>query len=250
MLHTRFKEARLAAGYSQGQLAEITQVTQTTIYKIESAITANPRKLKVFADALGVDEEWLKYGITHSGQSGRQTDLSESNAEALNLKVGQPETQGLGFDSSALGEPSRPSFVDVPVYDISFSAGAGCFFDHAEIVKYHSISLETLEKYGLHPNDAGVFSVKGESMESTLHDGDTILVNKSVNKPMNNKIFAFSFDGELKVKRFFHQLDRSWRISSDNEDKNRYKDEFIFNEKINELDIVGQVLTILDRPLI
>jgi phage repressor protein C with HTH and peptisase S24 domain len=250
MLYSRFKEARLAAGYSQEQLAEATQVTQAAIYKIEAGLTANPRKLKVFADALGVGEEWLKYGISDTRNESEYGLSSKSNASKLEIKVGTTATDGLGLDSSSLGEPSQIRFVDVPVYDVSFSAGAGCFFDNAEVIGHHSISIEALNEFKVSPSDASVFKVKGESMESTLHDGDTILVDRSISKPKNNKIFAFSFDGELKVKRFFHQLDRSWKISSDNEDKNRYQDEFVFNERINELDIVGQVLTILNRSLV
>jgi len=224
MLNIRFKDARSAKGYTQHELADLSSSTQSAIYKIETGKTTNPRNLAVFAEKLGVTEEWLRYGIV--------------------------EGTGLGLDSSGLGEAPRAVFVSIPVYDVSFSAGDGCFFESAEILSYYSISLETLEKYNLNKPDAGVFRVKGESMEPTLHDNDTILVNTSIKKPVGNKIFAFSFDGELKVKRFYHQLDRSWRISSDNEDKNRYRDELVFNGKINEIDIVGQVLTILDRSLV
>lgn len=244
MFDKRFREARKAKGYTQLELAKLSNSTQSAIYKIENGKTDNPRNLAVYAEVLGVSEEWLKYG-------DRELKLkSASNATLLNVVVGDPSSEGLGLDSSMLGAPSISGFVDIPVYDISFSAGSGCFFDNAEIIDSYSISTATLDRYNTSPNNVGVFRVKGESMEPTLNDGDTILIDTSINVPKNNKIFAFSFDGELKVKRFFHQLDRSWRISSDNDDKNRYQDEFVYNGKINELDIVGQVLTILDRPLI
>jgi phage repressor protein C with HTH and peptisase S24 domain len=248
MLKIRLKEARIAKGYTQHELADLTNSTQSAVYKIEIGKTSNPRNLASYAKALGVSEEWLRYGISEARSDARH--LLKSNAEELAVKFGDTKKEGLGLDSSGLGESARPVFVDIPVYDIYFSAGPGCFFDSAEILRHHSISLEYLDKYNLSSKNASVFTVKGESMEHTLNDGDTILVDRSINKPKNNKVFAFSFDGELKVKRFFHQLDGSWRISSDNEDKNRYQDEFVYNAKINELDIVGQVLTILDRPLI
>jgi phage repressor protein C with HTH and peptisase S24 domain len=247
MLKIRFREARNAKGYTQVDLAKLSNSTQSAINKIETGKTDHPRNLAVYAEVLGVAEEWLRYGLTVSAESKAE---SGSNAVMLNAIVGDGSSSGLGLDSSMLGENSIARFVDIPIYDISFSAGPGCFFDNAEIIGNHSISVDALSKYNLRAEDAGVFFVKGESMISTLHDGDTILIDRSIRKPKNNKIFAFSFDGELKVKRFHHQLDRSWRISSDNEDKNRYQDEFIYNDKINELDIVGQVLTILDRALI
>ena len=252
MLHQRFKEARLALDYSQEQLAEITQVTQTSIYKIEAALTVNPRKLKVFADALEVTEEWLRYGITNATRDTTQPVSSGSNATLLKVQVGSVDagTEGLGLDTSELGAAKQPAFVSIPVYDVYFSAGDGCFFENAEIIAHYSICVDTLEHYNVSEANATVVKVKGESMEYTLNNGDTILVDRSIKKPTNNKIFAFSFDGELKVKRFFHQLDKSWRVSSDNEDKNRYKDEFISPQNVEALDMVGQVLTILDRSLI
>jgi len=254
MLNIRFKEARAAKGYSQTQLAELINVSQSAIYKIEIGETANPRKLEAFAIALDVTEQWLRYGISDSSRSKRENDRSasynSSNAVLLKTQVGSSGDGGLGLNSSALGEPSKPTFVDIPVYDVSFSAGDGCFFESAEVIDSYQISIATLDRYNVSESNATIVTVRGESMEHTLNNGDTILLDRSVTKPQNNKIFAFSFDGELKVKRFFHQLDRTWRISSDNEDKNRYQDEIISYNNIDRLDIVGQVLTILDRPLI
>lgn len=254
MLNIRFKEARNAKGYSQTQLAELVNVSQSAIYKIELGETANPRKLAAFAVALDVTEEWLRYGISDSSSSNqtsnRPTSDGSSNAVLLKTIVGSSGDDGLGLNSSALGEPGKARFVDIPVYDVSFSAGDGCFFESAEIIDSYQISVATLERYNVSESNATIVTVRGESMEHTLNNGDTILLDRSITKPNNNKIFAFSFDGELKVKRFFHQLDRNWRISSDNEDKNRYQDEIISYNNIDRLDIVGQVITIVDRSLI
>jgi phage repressor protein C with HTH and peptisase S24 domain len=253
MLHIRFKEARNAKGYSQAQLAEIINVSQSAVYKIELGETQSPRKLREYAAVLGVTEEWLRYGISENAKSGPSTNqpntIEKGNAQLLKMHVGSTDENGLGLNSSALGESDRPIFVDIPVYDVSFSAGDGCFFEYAEVIDSYSISTATLERYNVKKANASVVKVKGESMEYTLNDGDSILLDNSITKPQNNKIFAFSFEGELKVKRFFHQLDRNWRISSDNEDKNRYQDEIIAFNNIDKLDIAGKVLTILDRSL-
>ena len=256
MLNIRFKEARNAKGYSQTQLAELINVSQSAIYKIELGETAYPRILAAFAVALDVTEEWLRYGISDNSSSNqtsnRSASYSSSNAVLLKTKIGRAEETGLslGLNSSALGDSDKPRFVEIPVYDVSFSAGDGCFFESSEIIDSYEISVATLERYNVRESNATIVNVRGESMEYTLNNGDTILLDRSITKPQNNKIFAFSFDGELKVKRFFHQLDRTWRISSDNEDKNRYQDEIISYNNIDRLDIVGQVLTILDRSLI
>jgi phage repressor protein C with HTH and peptisase S24 domain len=213
------------------------------------------KKYPVICSMLNTNQEWIMYGRSEkkseiTEDNVQYKSLTSSNAIRVQENIENPSYTSLGLDTSALGAPSVARFVDIPIYDVCFSAGAGCFFDSAEVTEHHSLSIAMLEKYGASENDVFIAKVKGESMERTLFDGDTVLINKSTIKPQNNKIFAFAFDNELKVKRFFHQLDGSWRISSDNEDKNRYQDEIVSFHNIERLGIIGQVLTILDRPLI
>jgi transcriptional regulator with XRE-family HTH domain len=61
-LADRTKEARMALGYSQEQLADRAGVSQGTIGNIESGFRKNPRELLAIANALGVRPEWLKDG--------------------------------------------------------------------------------------------------------------------------------------------------------------------------------------------
>jgi phage repressor protein C with HTH and peptisase S24 domain len=247
MLKDRFKQARQSSGMSQEQLAEMTNVTQTSIYKIETGQTLRPRKLDIFAKALGVTPIWLEYGEVESKPFSLK---SESNATMLNVKVGSSEVQGLGLDSSSLGASSTPRFIDIPVYDVTLAAGDGSFADYEAICDHYSISVETLERNMMDPKQALIVRVSGVSMQHTLDDGDMILINTSIKKPKNNKIFAFAFNEDLKVKRFFQQLDGRWRISSDNEDKGRYQDEYVSHNNIESLRLIGQVVTIVDRSLL
>jgi phage repressor protein C with HTH and peptisase S24 domain len=106
-----------------------------------------------------------------------------------------------------------------------------------------------LEKHSVHSSNAIIAKISGDSMEPTLHNGDLVLIDTSIKNAISNKILAFVFDDSLRVKRFFHKLDRSWVIMSDNEDKNRYADESVSQLNVNHLQIIGKVINIVDRSL-
>lgn len=58
----RLKQAREAAGLTQGELAARAGVTQGTIGNVESGLRQNPRELLAIAAALNVSAAWLKTG--------------------------------------------------------------------------------------------------------------------------------------------------------------------------------------------
>jgi phage repressor protein C with HTH and peptisase S24 domain len=86
-------------------------------------------------------------------------------------------------------------------------------------------------------------------MAETLWDKDLVLVQTSVKKPVSNNVFAFALDNELRVKRFTKQMDGTWRIGSDNPDKNMYPDEYISHMNIDNVHFIGHVLKVIDRNL-
>jgi phage repressor protein C with HTH and peptisase S24 domain len=182
--------------------------------------------LERLARALDCSPKWLMFG----GDEGK-------------------ETRSLGLDSSALGEPAAHTFVDVPVYNVELSAGNGFDAGEVEIIDYHPISTKILEDLGMSLSESAVMKVKGDSMEETLWNNDLLLVQTSIKKPISNKIFAFAFENELRVKRFSKKMDGAWRVISDNHDKSMYPDEFISHMNIDSVNIIGHVRKVIDRSL-
>jgi phage repressor protein C with HTH and peptisase S24 domain len=159
------------------------------------------------------------------------------------------ESSSLDIDSSPLGEPSSHAFVDIPIYNVELSAGNGFDAGEIEIVDYYPMSEHLLNDLGVSKSEVAVLKVKGDSMEETLWDKDLVLAQISIKKPISNKVFAFAFENELRVKRFTKQLDGLWRVVSDNQDKSLYPDEFISHMNIDSINIIGQVLKVIDRTL-
>jgi len=201
------------------------------------ATTPASEKIFPLSRLLQCDPEWLVTGKV-------------ATIKNINIYDPQEEAEGLTLDSSALGAPSISSgYMNVPVYDVELAAGYTGFYDHDHESETMSVSMDCLEKNNVPSDSASIVTVRGSSMESTLCDGDTVLIDLSTTRPISGKVFAFNFDGDLRVKRFVLQLDRMWRIVSDNEDKELYPDEIVPANSLSHLSIVGRVAAILERSM-
>jgi len=195
---------------------------------------------------------WVNGTSTPAGSNlDKLASVLQTTPEFILFGVSRSENNNsLGLDSSPLGEASSiDSFINVPVFDIELAAGNGSYNGEEEVTDYYPIHRNVFESLDIAEREAVVVSIKGESMETMLRDGDSVLVHTGARKPISNKIFAFSFENEARVKRFFRQLDGFWRIVSDNEDKNMYPDELVSPQAIDQLNIIGHVVKIVDRSL-
>ena len=59
---TRLREARIAKGITQEQLAKIAETNQAVIQKIENGKSLQPRMVDRLALALGVNPAWIQWG--------------------------------------------------------------------------------------------------------------------------------------------------------------------------------------------
>ncbi|WP_160115464.1 XRE family transcriptional regulator [Marinobacterium lutimaris] len=221
---------------SQRELARRAGVSQPTIHKIVKGGgrggTDRSKYIDKVAEALGVKVEDLYKETTpissFTGETPRQA------------KDTTPLYRGI----------TEERYAQIPVRSgASLSAGSGFFVDDEQATETVPVSLERLRSLGVSPSSAEIVNVSGESMFPTLWDGDQVLVDTAKNRPQNDKVFAFLFDGETRVKRFSRKLDGSWRIISDNEDKNQYPDEVLANHNMDMISIIGEVMILTYRRI-
>jgi len=243
----RFKARRDELGISQSDIAVRLGIKPQSVHQWEQG-TTTPRGYRVekLAAMLSTTQEWLLFGVS-------SPDKIKS---VVTEETGGTYEPGLFSDTSLsstpLGQatPESSLFIEVPVYDVSLAAGDGSYVEEDLIVDNFPIAAKILEQHRVSPDYAAIVYVKGDSMNSGLHDGDMVLVNTYIKKPISNKIFAFAYDEDLKVKRFSRQFDNNWLVTSDNEDKNLYRDLTVSLYNIEQLRIIGQVVTIIGRSLL
>lgn len=139
------------------------------------------------------------------------------------------------FSERTAGYFLDDEYSEIPVYDIEASAGPGSLFDQELISGYLKFRKDWLTREGLHPKDLVAIRVTGDSMDGTLSDGDTVLIDRSRTKP--DGVFAIRIGDGLRIKRLQKMTDGSLRVSSDNP---MYQPEVIHPENMEQVEIVGQ----------
>jgi len=133
------------------------------------------------------------------------------------------------------GPGTDRDYTEVPLYDVEASAGNGSFFNQEQISSYLKFRNDWLTREGLHQKDLVAIRVSGDSMDGTLADGDTVLIDRSRKKP--DGVFVIRIGDSLRIKRLQKMTDGSIRLSSDNP---IYQPEVIHPENMSQVEIVGQ----------
>lgn len=173
---------------------------------------------------------WKARGTTPLDQCVRLRLEKGVSLDWLLLGLGEGEV-----DSDYQAGLKDRDYTEVPLYDVEASAGNGSFFDEEHISSYLKFRKDWLTREGLHEKDLVAVRVSGDSMEGTLTDGDTVVIDCSKKKP--DGVFAIRIGDALRIKRLQMMADGSLRVSSDNA---MYQPEVIHPENLNQVKIIGQ----------
>ena len=246
LLPSRLHRARRESGLTQEEAAERTGVARNTVSRYELGRQApSGRALLRLAAIYGKPMEWF-YGEEDEpqGDSGRVNapeSAAQSEPDALggNLSLDQVSQDLVArFDRlesyiraqapvQAIGE-SRANY-DTSNYDpsdrspvrlmeVASAAGVG-----AEVYDETPIGLlwfrnDWLLSHSIDPEQSNIIRVRGESMEPTLPDGCSILVDRKRREPHQGRIYVMRTEDGLVVKRAGKDAEGNLQIESDNED--------------------------------
>lgn len=132
-------------------------------------------------------------------------------------------------------------FVMVPRLDVHLSAGNGHTQVEVELVKDNpqAFRAEWIRLMKLKPNKLAAMRADGESMEPTIHDGDSLLIDTSQVTVTDGKVYALWYDGGERVKRLFRLPGGGLRIASDNE---RFPTLELPSAELEHVRIIGRVV--------
>lgn len=210
---------------------EIIQVIQDALHRKGS----NPSR---FAKENGFSVNAIRYILEGRPPSSRR--LAEV-CEALGLEfyVGPPRVpEGKRMDASELaseldrlaiearriaddveGAPAEIDqnvlYVSAPRYEVLAAAGSGEEVLDESVKGYLGFNKTWLREQNLSASNLAVIEVRGDSMEPTLHDGDSVLLDMRSPQLKDGGIYTLRRGGELLVKRLRRQ-GASWLIVSDN----------------------------------
>lgn len=157
--------------------------------------------------------------------AGRKT-FGDKVARQMEQEGNLPPYYFDGLTQPRQSEPvlkGDPNFVAIRRVDFKISAGISGYAvdylngDRAPIF----FRKDWLEKKKLNPNKLYAIPVRGESMETSLFEGDLVVINGDETNPIDGEVYAVNYEGELVIKRM-HREAGLWYLASDNTDKRRF----------------------------
>lgn len=233
------------------KLSREINVGQATLFRIQSRITEQPKR-----DVLDKIANWA--GVTVFQLT--DTDLSQSvtDDQAMKNEVQSVPDFAVRYAPVKFVEaknPNNKNHVRIPIYrDVKASCGDGIENFLEDVSDYLEIDPELLKLMGVRSNSKNLKIIYSAeySMYPTVAPDSPLFVDVSDKDPNNLKngnVYVFTHNHELRMKRIFVSYgSNTVKLTSDNPDKNRYPDEFITNEQLNEINFIGRLELALIRP--
>jgi len=168
------------------------------------------RRLAEVCEALGLEF----YVGPPRVPDGKRIDASELANELDRLAV---EARRIADDVEGVPAEIDQSllYVSAPRYEVLAAAGGGAEVLDESVKGYLGFNKTWLREQSLSPSNLAVIEVSGDSMEPTLHSGDSVLLDMGAQQLKDGSIYTLRRGGELLVKRL-RQQGTSWLIVSDN----------------------------------
>lgn len=193
-------------------------------------------KIPLLAEFLGVSAEWLLNG-------SEQPLISKNDIHFAPIRFRETDA------------PINPNHVRIPIYkNIKAACGAGIENFLEDVSDYLNVDPIFLKMMGVesNPKNLRIIYAAEYSMYPTVAPNSPLFVDISDKDPSalkNGNVYVFMHNYELRMKRVFVSYgSNTVKLTSDNPDKNRYPDEFITNEQLNEINFVGRLELALVKP--
>ena len=204
----RLRAARALRGFNQAQLAAKLALTREAISMVERGRSRmRVDKLATAARTLDVSTDYL-HGLTEDASPAEQL------ARALAAATG-----GQLLDDRNARGASHDDGDYVGVYALATSAGGGTVAYDERVTGRLKFRMTWLARHGLVARNCRVIGVIGESMEPTLADGCSILVNHASRRRHLGHIYVVRTGEGLVVNRAGRDPAGVWQLVSDNPDK-------------------------------
>ncbi|TMP31052.1 XRE family transcriptional regulator [Pseudoalteromonas rubra] len=213
--------------------------------RVEYAI--KPHSIRAFASKIDISEGTLRRIL--KGEDPKLSIVARiaqvANVDLMWLIQGETTTDCP--QSPIITQPLvkldefNEAFVLVPGYHVSVSTGHGAFNDNAQVARHLAFRKKWIDYKNLDKSELAVVFAKGDSMEPTIHNNNTILVDLSDKKLSEGLIYVVRLGEELYAKRLQQYLDGSVRLISDNKE---YVEQVVRADELEQLEIIGKVVWI------
>lgn len=192
--------------------------------------------LSNMSDALGHIQKNLTIDQEHQGYELVKTMLFKL-ATQTNCSLSECDNFIQYFNSYV---PDK-EFAMIPGYNIQVSAGHGAINGEEQPTRYLAFRHKWLKYRGFNENNLVVVFAKGDSMEPTITNNNSLLIHTKIESILDGGIYVIRQDDTLLVKRVQRLLDGNLKLISDN---TAYEPMVLTKDSFESLDVIGQVVWI------
>lgn len=135
-------------------------------------------------------------------------------------------------------------YVMVPRLEVHLSAGNGAGKSQVEIdfneAQPQAFRADWIRQQQLKPKRLAALTARGDSMEPSIFDGDSLLVDTSQTEVIDKKVYALWYEGGERVKRLFRMPGGGLRIKSDNSAE--YPEIILGPDYAGQVRVIGRVV--------
>ena len=205
-------------------------------FKDRLKLAIGSESVRSFSKRCGISESVIRKYLAGSHPV---LDKLPRIAEALNQSMEWLVT-GKDAPQQTL-EDLSDEFALLPGYTIQVAAGNGALNpDNLEPSRYLAFRRKWLKFRGFAEKDLVIVWAKGDSMEPTINNNDTLVVHTGRKIPQDGHIYIFRDESQLFVKRY-QSVVGAWRLISDN---HMYTPLDIKKEEQHQFEVIGQVVHI------
>lgn len=229
---TRLYEAAHALKQTDGQsaVARLLNESPQTVKNWESRGVSQKGLIKA-EQAIGCSAIWIATG------AGEMFGATIANTQPPQKHFMSAIHAWEYFEDLPPGE-----FVFIPCLNFHLSAGHG--LDQMEIefvqAQAQAFRAEWVRREGLKPAKLACMYAKGNSMEPSIWDGDSLVIDTSQIEIIDGKVYALWYEGGERVKRLYRLPGGSLRIRSDN--SSEHPDIVLNKEHLGFVRIIGRVV--------
>lgn len=221
-------------GESTNAFAKKCGYRESTIRGYLSGSMPSLDKASHIAKAAGVHLQWLATGegqqwVAHATGSGKTEDAGVMAQRLIEQRfVESPEALAL-------------EFAMIPGYNVEVAAGSGVFPNGEEATRKLAFRHKWLRYRGLKAENLVLVFAKGDSMEPTITDNNTLMIDTTQRELNDGQIYVIRTDGHLIVKRIQKLWNKGILLLSDNKE---YKEQQVEPNEADDLEVIGRVVWI------
>lgn len=205
----------------------------STLQNIVEGARPTVDKLVAIAHAGAVSIDWLA-----TGQGPRDRTTAESGYDTRPLTAGR----GVAEDPSPYFDVTAPGsgFVLVPRIDVKASAGHGNWAAEENLIDHMAFRADFVRRtLRADPRNLVLITAIGDSMEPTIRAGDLLLVDRGVDRIIDDAIYVLARDGEVVVKRVQQFFGGAIVVKSDH--VAAYAEQTLSPDQAEQLVVAGRV---------